>query len=101
MFNGIIKNTGKIKQIHKSNKSCFIEILSNVKFLKNEIGTSVSCSGACLTLEKAISFLSKEEKHRTFKKVLIDIESSVKKGLLLSDALGRHQGVFNNLYIFC
>ena len=38
-------------------------------------------------------------KHRSFKKVLLDIESSVKKGLLLSDALARHPGVFNNLYI--
>ena len=54
---------------------------------------------AGLTLEKAISFLSKEEKHRTFKKVLVDIENSVKKGLLLSDSLSRHPGVFNNLYI--
>jgi type IV pilus assembly protein PilC len=54
---------------------------------------------AGLTLEKAITFLSKEEKHRGFKRVINDIESNVKKGLLLSDALNRHPGVFNNLYI--
>tara|TARA_B100000614_G_C14496269_1_gene472759 strand:- start:238 stop:1221 length:984 start_codon:yes stop_codon:yes gene_type:complete len=54
---------------------------------------------AGLTLEKAITFLSKEEKHKGFKKVITEIESDVKKGLLLSDALDRHPGVFNNLYV--
>ena len=54
---------------------------------------------AGLTLEKAITFLSKEEKHKGFKKVITEIESDVKKGLLLSDALNRHPGVFNNLYV--
>jgi len=70
--------------------------LTNLVFFTRQLSTMFN---AGLTLEKAISFLSKEEKHRTFKKILIDIESSVKKGLLLSDALGRHPGVFNNLYI--
>ncbi len=70
--------------------------LTNLVFFTRQLSTMFN---AGLTLEKAISFLSKEEKHRTFKKVLIDIENSVKKGLLLSDALGRHPGVFNNLYI--
>ena len=70
--------------------------LTSLVFFTRQLSTMFN---AGLTLEKAISFLSKEEKHRTFKKVLIDIEGSVKKGLLLSDALGRHPGVFNNLYI--
>ena len=52
-----------------------------------------------LTLEKAITFLSKEEKHKVFKKVITEIESDVKKGLLLSDALNRHPGVFT-IYMF-
>ena len=70
--------------------------ITTLVFFTKQLSTMFN---AGLTLEKAISFLSKEEKHRSFKKVLIDIESSVKKGLLLSDALGRHPGVFNNLYI--
>ena len=70
--------------------------LTSLVFFTRQLSTMFN---AGLTLEKAISFLSKEEKHRAFKKVLVDIESSVKKGLLLSDALGRHPGVFNNLYI--
>jgi len=51
MFNGIIKHTGKISKIYKNNNNCIIEILSKIKFSKNEIGSSISCSGACLTLE--------------------------------------------------
>ena len=70
--------------------------LTSLVFFTRQLSTMFN---AGLTLEKAISFLSKEEKHRTFKKILIDIENSVKKGLLLSDALARHPGVFNNLYI--
>tara|TARA_B100000614_G_scaffold1632_2_gene1746 strand:+ start:11968 stop:13203 length:1236 start_codon:yes stop_codon:yes gene_type:complete len=70
--------------------------LTSLVFFTRQLSTMFN---AGLTLEKAISFLSKEEKHRTFKKVLIDIENSVKRGLLLSDSLARHPGVFNNLYI--
>lgn len=70
--------------------------LTSLVFFTRQLSTMFN---AGLTLEKSITFLSKEEKNRTFKKVLIDIESSVKKGLLLSDTLNRHPGSFNNLYI--
>ena len=53
MFNGIIKNTGKISKFYKKNNNCLLYILSKIKFSKNEIGSSVACSGACLTLEKS------------------------------------------------
>ena len=59
MFNGIIKKTGRLKQIYRGDKSYFIEIVSDVKFSKNEIGASISCSGACLTLEKVNGNLSR------------------------------------------
>ena len=59
MFNGIIKHTGKISKIYKNNNNCILEILSKIKFSKNEIGSSISCSGACLTLEKYKGNLSK------------------------------------------
>ena len=51
MFNGIITHTGKIKSIKKNNNNCLLTISSNMIFKKNEIGSSVSCSGTCLTLE--------------------------------------------------
>ena len=94
MFVGIIKNTGKVHNIYKSNKNCFLEISSNMKFSKKEIGTSIACSGACLTLDsyrkKSIKFyLSKETLNRTtFKKSkkgdIINLEKSLKFGQRIS-----------------
>jgi len=52
-----------------------------------------------LTIERSIFFLRQEEKNKKFKKVLLDLEANIKRGLLLSDALERHPGVFFNLYI--
>ena len=59
MFSGIIKYTGKINKIYKKNNNCIIEITSKIKFFKSEIGSSISCSGTCLTLEKFKGNLSK------------------------------------------
>lgn len=90
MFNGIIKHTGKISKIYKNNNNCIIEILSKIKFSKNEIGSSISCSGACLTLEKykgnlSKFYISKETLNRTnFKSSnkgdLINLEKSLRYG---------------------
>ena len=52
MFSGIIKHTGKISKIYKKNNNCNIEIQSKIKFTKFELGSSISCSGTCLTLEE-------------------------------------------------
>ena len=94
MFNGIIKHTGKISMIYKNNNNCIIEILSKIKFSKNEIGSSISCSGACLTLEKykgnlSKFYISKETLNRTnFKSSnkgdLINLEKSLKYGNRIS-----------------
>ncbi len=88
MFNGIVKHTGKISKIYKNNNNCIIEILSKIKFSKSEIGSSISCSGACLTLEKykgnlSKFYISKETLNRTnFKSSnkgdLINLEKSLK-----------------------
>ena len=90
MFNGIIKHTGKIRNIYKKNVNCIIEILSKIKFSKIEIGSSISCSGACLTLNKykgnlSKFYISKETLNRTnFKSTnkgdLINLEKSLKYG---------------------
>ena len=50
MFNGIIRNTGVIKNIKKNNKSMTITVKSNIKIGKNMLGSSISCDGVCLTL---------------------------------------------------
>jgi len=90
MFSGIIKQTGKINKIYKYNNNCIIEILSKMKFSKSEIGSSISCSGACLTLEKykrnlSKFYISKETLNKTnFKSSnkgdLINLEKSLKYG---------------------
>ncbi len=96
MFNGIITNTGTIHKISKHKNDCVIDIKSKINFKKNEIGSSVSCSGACLTLEKFNKniysfYLSKETLKKTIfkfskKKDIINIE----KSLLYGDSVSGH-----------
>ena len=90
MFTGIIKFTGKVNKIHKTNNNCTVEILSKIKFSKSEIGSSISCSGTCLTLEKykkklSKYYISKETLNRTNFKFLnkgdlINMEKSLRYG---------------------
>tara|TARA_B110000438_G_scaffold295904_1_gene339728 strand:- start:728 stop:1969 length:1242 start_codon:yes stop_codon:yes gene_type:complete len=70
--------------------------LNVLVFFTRQLSTMFS---AGLTIERALYFLSTEEKNAKFKKVLLKITDDVKKGLLLSSALERHPGVFSNLYI--
>ena len=90
MFSGIIKHTGKVIKINKDNNNCALEIISKIKFSKSEIGSSISCSGTCLTLEKykrnlSKFYISKETLNRTNLKSsnkgdLINLEKSLKYG---------------------
>ena len=94
MFNGIIKSTGLIKSILKSNNNCSLEIRSNLKFVKDDIGSSISCSGACLTLENYTNktskfYLSKETLNKTIFKSskkgdIINLEKPIKFGESIS-----------------
>ena len=94
MFNGIIKNTGIINRIHNKNNNCFLYILSKIQFTKKEIGSSISCSGTCLTSEKydrnlSKFYISKETLNKTnFKYAkkgdIINIEKSMKYGYRIS-----------------
>jgi len=94
MFNGIILNQGKVKKIIKRKKGINIFIYSKLKISKKDIGMSISCNGACLTLvdirNKLMEFyLSKETINRsTFKKTNIrdsvNIETPLKFGKQIS-----------------
>ena len=94
MFNGIITHTGKIKKIYKKGNNCFLEVESKMKFIKSELGSSISCSGACLSLEKyngniSKFYLSKETLKRTIFKSskigdIINLEKSMKFGNRIS-----------------
>ena len=61
MFTGIIKNTGVIKELKKKNNGYFLSIISHLNFTNKDIGTSISCSGVCLTLTKIQKIKKKKE----------------------------------------
>ncbi len=94
MFNGIIYNQGKLTEISKNKDSIVIGILTNLKVTKNEIGSSISCDGTCLTLtkikkKKLFFFLSRETLNKTrFKNCKIgdhiNLEKSLKHGQNIS-----------------
>ena len=94
MFNGIIFNTGILKTMNKNKNSTHISIKSKLKFKNNEIGSSICCSGVCLTLEKIkkdliFFYLSNETIRRSnFKSIkigqLINLEKSLKYGQKIS-----------------
>ena len=50
MFNGIIFNQGIVKKIAKRKKGTNIFLKSNLNLKKKDIGVSIACDGACLTL---------------------------------------------------
>ena len=94
MFNGIIIYKGKISKIINNNKNITLFIKTNMPFKKKEVGSSIACSGACLTLESyknniARFFLSKETLSKTnFKYIkkndIINLEKSLVYGQRVS-----------------
>ena len=52
MFNGIIYSTGLVDKVFKAQNSIEIVIKTELLFNKKEIGSSVCCNGACLTVTK-------------------------------------------------
>ena len=70
--------------------------LSNLVFFTRQLATMYS---AGLTLERSIHGLATEERHKRFKKVLINVSENIRKGLSLSESMQKHPGVFSNLYI--
>ena len=96
MFNGIVTNQGKIEKIIKQSKNCILLLQSNIKFNKKEIGASVCCNGACLTLYKIKKkliyfFLSKETLRRsTFKFLKIGENINLEKSLVFGKRISGH-----------
>tara|TARA_Y100000590_G_scaffold170989_1_gene195619 strand:- start:133 stop:723 length:591 start_codon:yes stop_codon:yes gene_type:complete len=94
MFNGIIFEQGKIKKIYKRSKGINILVYSKLKISKKDIGISISCDGACLTLininNKLMEFYLSNEtiKRSKFKKInegnSINLETPLKFGKNIS-----------------
>lgn len=96
MFNGIIYSTGTIKKIFRNKKSLLIGIKSNLNFKQNEIGSSVNCSGVCLTLTKIQKniiyfYISNETiKRSNFKKIKIGQIINLEKSLIYGQKISGH-----------
>ena len=94
MFNGIIYNTGKIKSIQRTRKSVFVGIFTDMRFIKDDLGSSICCNGVCLTIVKILKkeiyfYISKETLDRSnlkFLKVnsIINLEKSISYGQKIS-----------------
>ena len=100
MFNGIIYNKGVIKSIRRNPRyvsgSLVIEISSNIKFKKSDIGESVCCDGVCLTLirikkKSFLFYLSKETlKRSNFKYTKVGKPINLEKSLLNGQKISGH-----------
>ena len=96
MFNGIIFNKGSIKSIKKNSKSILIGIKSNLKIKKEELGSSISCNGVCLTLvkinKKIIYFYISIETIRrsNFSEIKIGDEVNLEKSLVYGQKISGH-----------
>ena len=96
MFNGIIFNKGTIKSIKNNSKSILIGIKSNLKIKKEELGSSISCNGVCLTLvkinKKIIYFYISIETIRrsNFSKIKIGDEVNLEKSLVYGQKISGH-----------
>ena len=96
MFNGIIFYTGSVKIIKNGKKSKLIGIKSSLKFKKADIGSSISCSGVCLTLakiEKGLIFFyvsSETIKRSNFKNIKIGQSINLEKSLIYGQKISGH-----------
>tara|TARA_B100002051_G_C16630459_1_gene582986 strand:- start:258 stop:842 length:585 start_codon:yes stop_codon:yes gene_type:complete len=96
MFNGIVRNTGVIKNIKRSANSIIISVKTNLKIKKIMMGSSVSCDGVCLTLISKKNnllgfYLSQETINRSnFSKIKIGKIINMEKSLKYGDEVSGH-----------
>lgn len=93
MFNGIIFNVGEVKAIKKEKKSILISVSSNLRIGKNDIGSSISCNGVCLTLVKLqkkrmFFYISSETlKKSNFKYIKVGNRINLEKSLIFGQKI--------------
>ena len=96
MFNGIIFHTGKVNFLKKNKNSIFVGINSNLKLKKNDVGSSVSCNGVCLTVSKirqnsVFFYISIETMRRSnFNNIKIGQIVNLEKSLIYGQKLSGH-----------
>ena len=78
------------------NNNCILEIYSKIKFTTRDIGSSISCSGVCLTLENLKNnvikfYVSKETLYRTtFKYLKKNDLINLEKPLIYGEPVSGH-----------
>ena len=96
MFNGIIFNTGKVKNISRKRNSIYVEIQTNNNFKKIDLGSSICCDGVCLTVEKIFKnriffYISNETLKRTnFRTLKLNQIINLEKSLSFGKSISGH-----------
>ncbi len=96
MFTGLIKKKGIVKKIIHINKEIKIGVKSSLKLTNKDLGSSINCSGVCLTLEKIYKelyffHLTKETLRVTnFKNIKLNQIINLEKSLKLVNEISGH-----------
>ena len=96
MFTGIIKKTGIVKKIIFNKTEIQIGIKSDLNLSNKDLGSSINCSGACLTLEKIYKglyyfYLSRETlRISNFKNIKLNHVINLEKALKFGKEISGH-----------
>lgn len=96
MFTGLVEDTVEVKNVVKAGEGRRITLEENTILLDNELGASVSVSGACLTIEEftdngVIFFLAEETLNKTwFNNLQEGDKINLEDSLTPTDKMGGH-----------
>jgi len=96
MFNGIIFNTGKVKDIKKKKNSIYVGIQTRINFVQKDLGSSICCDGVCLTLDRVVKdkiffYISDETlKRSNFKTLKLNQVINLEKSLTFGKSISGH-----------
>ena len=96
MFNGIIFNTGKVKNIKKKKNSIYVGIQTKMNFSNKDLGSSICCNGVCLTVDKVVKnkiyfYISNETlKRSNFKTLKVNQIINLEKSLSFGKSISGH-----------
>tara|TARA_Y100000768_G_scaffold382454_1_gene362804 strand:- start:2566 stop:3153 length:588 start_codon:yes stop_codon:yes gene_type:complete len=96
MFNGIIFNTGKVKNIKRSKNSIYVGVQTKFNFNKKDLGSSICCDGVCLTLDRIYKnmiffYISNETlKRSNFKSLKLNQIINLEKSLYFGKSISGH-----------
>ena len=96
MFNGVIFNTGKVKNIIKKKNSIYVGIQTKMNFSNKDLGSSICCNGVCLTVDKVVKnkiyfYISNETlKRSNFKTLKVNQMINLEKSLSFGKSISGH-----------